>query len=497
MIKHRIGILAVTVLTWYLISACVQAEPSPVLLNTAQPNPEPTPTIVPTSLPPTQNAAAEVKRSSSETISVDEEPSRTPTSAPTLTPTATYTVEPTSSPTATSSPPPTQTATHTSVPSPTVTTDPKTDGDTVSERTSDTSKEQLNGGEGDGDAHADELELPPTATITPTSTIAVEPTPTPSPTPLPVPTATPDPTPIPLPTPLPEGEYEVTIVRVLDGDTVEVEIGAIEIAQLRLQTIRIEGIDTPETRTSDQFEEACGEWSKQQATDFLSVETDYILITQFEDGGFSRILGDIRRSDGQVFSQFMLDGKLAVIYDGGKRDFEQHRANCEELVVAGYITNPTTNIEPDEVEISPTAETTPLPLATGDVEQIYGNCDDAEVSGLERVMGELGSGWGFPQDQVPSARDGDGDGVVCEKTLDSSTSDQMEISPTAIVEPSPLPTTTEAPTDSLEKIYATCDEAEEAGEERIKGESGNGRGFPAALVPSARDGDEDGVVCER
>lgn len=48
-----------------------------------------------------------------------------------------------------------------------------------------------------------------------------------------------------------------------------------------------------------------------------------------------------------------------------------------------------------------------------------------------------------------------------------------------------------------EGTYASCDDAEAAGEERRVGARGSGRGFPAEIVPSARDGDQDGVVCER
>ena len=43
--------------------------------------------------------------------------------------------------------------------------------------------------------------------------------------------------------------------------------------------------------------------------------------------------------------------------------------------------------------------------------------------------------------------------------------------------------------------YNSCDSAQAAGETRIQGSKGNGRGFPKWMVPSARDG--DGVVCER
>ncbi|MDE2744445.1 MAG: DUF1524 domain-containing protein [Chloroflexota bacterium] len=46
---------------------------------------------------------------------------------------------------------------------------------------------------------------------------------------------------------------------------------------------------------------------------------------------------------------------------------------------------------------------------------VYASCDEAEAAGLERQVGARGDGRGFPADVVPSARDGDGDGVVCEQ----------------------------------------------------------------------------------
>jgi hypothetical protein len=55
-----------------------------------------------------------------------------------------------------------------------------------------------------------------------------------------------------------------------------------------------------------------------------------------------------------------------------------------------------------------------------------------------------------------------------------------------------------APEDSMAgHTYASCDEAEKAGEQLVQGSDGGGRGFPQPTVPSARDGDGDGVVCER
>ena len=58
-------------------------------------------------------------------------------------------------------------------------------------------------------------------------------------------------------------------------------------------------------------------------------------------------------------------------------------------------------------------------------------------------------------------------------------------------------TVTMTPTPDPGAVYASCEAAEAAGEPRIQGANGSGQGFPQAAVPSARDGDGDGVVCEQ
>ena len=49
----------------------------------------------------------------------------------------------------------------------------------------------------------------------------------------------------------------------------------------------------------------------------------------------------------------------------------------------------------------------------------------------------------------------------------------------------------------MASTYSSCDAAEAAGETRVQGNEGSGRGFPKRMVPSARDGDGDGMVCEK
>ena len=164
------------------------------------------------------------------------------------------------------------------------------------------------------------------------------------------------------------------------------------------------------------------------------------------------------------------------------RDGDRDGVVCEESVRGATPT-------PGPVA---TPATEAPPAATG-TESLYDSCDEAESAGEERVQGSSGSGRGFPQSMVPSARDGDDDGVVCEETARSATPTPR---PVATPTPEAQPTATVAPSDESDGAYASCEEAEAAGEERVQGSKGSGRGFPQSMVPSARDGDSDGVVCE-
>ena len=53
-------------------------------------------------------------------------------------------------------------------------------------------------------------------------------------------------------------EYKCKMVRVVDGDTVDVDIDLGFGVWMRKQRIRMYGIDTPESRTSDKVEKKYG-----------------------------------------------------------------------------------------------------------------------------------------------------------------------------------------------------------------------------------------------
>ena len=53
-------------------------------------------------------------------------------------------------------------------------------------------------------------------------------------------------------------EYPCKIIRVIDGDTVDVDIDLGFAVWLKKQRIRLYGVDTPESRTSDKEEKKYG-----------------------------------------------------------------------------------------------------------------------------------------------------------------------------------------------------------------------------------------------
>jgi len=93
-------------------------------------------------------------------------------------------------------------------------------------------------------------------------------------------------------------EYNVKVLKVVDGDTVDVDIELGFGVWLTDERVRIMGIDTPESRTSDKVEKVFGLAAKARLKELLADEA--ILITQDDKHGedmkgkFGRVLGDFR-----------------------------------------------------------------------------------------------------------------------------------------------------------------------------------------------------------
>ena len=84
----------------------------------------------------------------------------------------------------------------------------------------------------------------------------------------------------------------------------------------------------------------------------------------------------------------------------------------DEMLASCDSGSPTPTAPSRYLPVQPSVGPAPSPIAT---EKVYESCEMAEEAGEQRVQGHVGDGWGFPQAMVPSRRDGDNDGVVCEQ----------------------------------------------------------------------------------
>ena len=129
--------------------------------------------------------------------------------------------------------------------------------------------------------------------------------------------------------------FRVTeIVKVLDGDTIDVEID-LGFDLYKRERVRVAGVDTPEKRTRDLEEKELGidatNWLKKKLEDTIAGDGDELTIRTELKGGvgkYGRLLGWLYINDeaGSLNEQMITEG-YAWPYDGGtkQKDFEELR----------------------------------------------------------------------------------------------------------------------------------------------------------------------------
>jgi len=133
-------------------------------------------------------------------------------------------------------------------------------------------------------------------------------------------------------------EFQCKIARVVDGDTVDVDID-LGFDTWRLgERIRLYGIDTPECRTRNATEKKAGLAAKDCVKRRLQQGRTYVLTTK-KKGKFGRYLGVIKLEDGTSINAELVKENLAVAYHGqNKEDIEKaHQENYKKLKDRGVI----------------------------------------------------------------------------------------------------------------------------------------------------------------
>ena len=139
--------------------------------------------------------------------------------------------------------------------------------------------------------------------------------------------------------------YKCKILKVVDGDTVDIDIDLGFGMWMHKERVRMMGIDTPESRTRDKVEKLFGLASKDRLKELLPIGSTQILKTEIDKSGedakgkFGRILGDFL-IEGKKASEILIEEGFAVAYNGQSKDDiqEMHLSNRERLIANCVVT---------------------------------------------------------------------------------------------------------------------------------------------------------------
>jgi micrococcal nuclease len=137
-------------------------------------------------------------------------------------------------------------------------------------------------------------------------------------------------------------QYKAKILKVLDGDTVDIDLDLGFNIVLSNQRVRMAGIDTPESRTVDKEEKIRGNLSKKKLAEKLPIGSYVTIETQKSDNNddkFGRILAIFVLEDGTSLNQWMIDNNYAVVYQGENKELvqEMHQYNKTKLIERGEL----------------------------------------------------------------------------------------------------------------------------------------------------------------
>ena len=131
-------------------------------------------------------------------------------------------------------------------------------------------------------------------------------------------------------------EYNCTIRKVVDGDTIDVDIDLGFNTWINNERVRLFGIDTPESRTRDLEEKKFGLYAKSVVDKFLPVGSKQVLVTHLDKvGKFGRTLGEFRIFDSgedrqTTINEYMIRHSIGVAYSGqSKQDIKQQHLKSD------------------------------------------------------------------------------------------------------------------------------------------------------------------------
>jgi micrococcal nuclease len=119
--------------------------------------------------------------------------------------------------------------------------------------------------------------------------------------------------------------YRARVLRVVDGDTIEVDIDLGYGVLLGKRLLRLSGIDCPEIKTQAGLlaKETTVKWMVENTTTkkLLTNTSSYVTFQSLSDkpDKYGRILAKVIGKDGETLNDYLVKVGHAVPYDGGKR----------------------------------------------------------------------------------------------------------------------------------------------------------------------------------
>ena len=117
-------------------------------------------------------------------------------------------------------------------------------------------------------------------------------------------------------------EYRASLVKIVDGDTIDVNLDLGFDVVLKKQRVRLYGINTPESRTRDLEEKRYGLAAKERLRELLEEAESIMVKTEIDKkarGKYGRILGTIFAGKINVNDLLISEGHAVAYYGGPKR----------------------------------------------------------------------------------------------------------------------------------------------------------------------------------
>ena len=143
-------------------------------------------------------------------------------------------------------------------------------------------------------------------------------------------------------------KYRAKVLRIIDGDTMDVDLDLGFDVVLAKQRVRLYGIDTPESRTRDKVEKKFGLLSKDFVKERCPVGSKVIIGTHVGDerGKFGLILGEVFAIDKETSAiseisinrQMVIEAYAVEYFGQSKEDIvEEHLQNRGILERKGLV----------------------------------------------------------------------------------------------------------------------------------------------------------------